>query len=1299
MRLHRAIMLSAALLCLSGAAAAQTAATGAVVGTVTDPSGAVVPGAMVTLTNTGTNATRGVRANSQGGYAFPDVIPGVYTLTVTAKGFRVATITNVAVTVNKSSLANVKLTVGAASQTVEAIAGAAAQLQTVNATVGDTVGATALIRLPTLQHDASELLDLQPAASADNTNEVRVAGAVDDQNTITLDGIDISGNVIAGAGQNVTAIPIPVDSVQEFRVGVSNYGASMNRSSGGEITLVGRRGTNQFHGALYGYYQNNKLNANTWDDNHTPVRLANGTLLPSTPRPPLQDKRFGARVGGPIAKNQTFYFVDYEGRRFARVFDTATLVPTDTLKAGTLQFRNAAGTVEQYPLATAAFCGAGGNQACDPRGLGISPTVQAMNKLYPEPNDFSEGDGLNYAGFDSTVNAPLTDDYWVGRLDHNFSSKWQFDSSYTYSRELQDAAGGAGPSPQFSVVNGNVRALKATPDRGDMIAASLTGQLTPTVLNSFHWGWVRNRTLSSPLTPTQIANQEQLPGTQTGAGWIAYQPTSLFQAPIDDSTGNARYQKTTVRNIQYIDDLDWVVGSHTIQTGFTLYHLPTIHERSDKVVGSITSLAALADADVTSFLTIPAADRPPTCGSSVTTANCLQRGDVQNWDRLYASTLGLLDNVGILAVRNAQLQPEPFGTNLVGNATMNAYNFYGQDIWRLSPSLTATYGIAYGWQTPPTDANGLQTLLTDNATGQALTAQGYLQAKLAAAQAGQTPYNPTLAYLPIKNAGGRTIINTDWGNVAPRMGLAWNPSFDRGWLGSLFGHQKTVLRGGFAIVYDRSNMVQDVEIPMLGVGFADTVTVPTPACNLSGTPGTGCNASPASPNAALSDFRVGVDGTLPVPSFGAATSPVVPSTPFGELLSFQLDPNNKIGRAYTADFTVQRELPAGLLLEAGWIGHYGRDLPEAINFSNAPYMYKDTASGQTFAQAFDAVANALRAGGTAPDEPWFDDMLPGLTVAGAAVTGTAYMAQNFASSFINGNVSTLFNAMDGLRAKKGLPAFDNRQVLVLFMRTHLGRSNYNGLVLTLRKQAANGLSFDVNYTWSHSLDNGVSNQDSAGFFPNSFYPDLNYGASGFDRRQVLNATTVWNLPFGRGRFSTGNWIDHVIDDWYASGIFTAETGFPVEVSQGSQVYGGGAILSGTTYAIPTVAVSSLNAGLHSGVASSTTGLNLFSNPATAFGDFRPVELSSDGLTGRSNPLTGLPFVNLDMSFGKKTQLTEKLGLSYSVDFFNMFNNVNFNTPSLSITRASNFGNITSQFVPANRTAGSRWIELGVRLDF
>ncbi|MGH9392962.1 MAG: hypothetical protein ACRD1E_02245, partial [Terriglobales bacterium] len=610
---------------------------------------------------------------------------------------------------------------------------------------------------------------------------------------------------------------------------------------------------------------------------------------------------------------------------------------------------------------------------------------------------------------------------------------------------------------QLNTLGGNAVGTLVQPKRATQFAGTLVGQISPNLLNTFTFGFMRDVSVSQPLSPTAAAALEGLPGTNTADGFIALQSNSL-NLPIDNSAGSARYQWTKDVDLQFVDDATWVLGNHTYQFGADIRAFPTTHARNDKVVAGNSSLAAVINGGT--FISIPSADAPPTCTSTLTT-NCLPKSSTSTWDSLYSTMLGLVDNVNIEAARDSNLKPLPFGTTLQANSNWQEYNFYGSDSWRATPSLTLTYGISYGWQTPPIERNQQQVLLEAAGTGQVLDAAGYMNAKAAAAEQGQF-YNPTLAYVPVQFTG-RKVFGTDWGNVAPRLAGAWNPSITQGLFGKLFGDRKAVLRGGIGMVYDRSNMVQNVEIPMLGVGFAQTLTVAKPLCDASGTPGAGCNpgiGTTADPAAA--SFRVGVDGSIPLPAFAPVSNPqggVIPGLN-GEQVSFQLDPSNRVGRSLTADLTFQRQLSRNMLLELGWSGNFGRDLPEAINFNNSPYMFRDNASGQTFAQAYDAINAQLAkgvAGGSVAPQPWFENLVPGGT--------DAFVGKN-GSSFNSASVSTLFQSIDNLRLAQGLPTFNNQDVGTLFMRTHLGLSNYQAFIATLRMNPTRGLNFDFNYTRS-----------------------------------------------------------------------------------------------------------------------------------------------------------------------------------------------------------------------------------------
>ncbi len=1322
-RLAFAVVLVFGVLSLGIAAEAQTSTTGIVLGTVTDSSGASVVDATVVLRSTATNNSTTQTTNGAGQYTFVNVAPGGYEVTVKKDGFRTSTVTALSVDVAKSYTVDVKLEIGAVTESITVSTEARVELQTTDAQVGDVIGGTTLSRLPTLTRDASELLTLQPGTTPYDTpanggfgnNGGTVAGARSDQNSITMDGIDITDNTVGGGATAQNFIPTGVESLEEFRVGVTNSNSDFARSSGGDITLISKSGSNSIHGDGYWFHQSDGYNANSWDLNHTPDAATGKTF---TPKIPFKDNREGVSVGGPLIKNKTFFFSNYELRRFPSASQVSHIVPTQSLRDGILSFADATGVVRQYDLATSTACGLTGGLPCDPRGIGISPTIQTLYNLNPAGNDPSlpNVDGNNTTGFVANAATPVKDDYVTFRLDHNFSDKAHFFGRYLYSRALN-------VTPlQINTLNNNTVATTGNDTRGDGAIGALDYAFNSMTSNVVRFGWIRSRVFLPGLSPSASATTLALAGTDTSAGFIALAPglaqTGLIDVPIDVDTQRARTQGNFQRNKQLVDTFTRLEGKHTFTAGGDVRWMPLIAQRNDKVVGSLASLVATEDADVPGTTqSVSQADMPPPCGGTVTTF-CLLPTDVLRWQRLYAATLGIVDNVNVLGVRDGNLNPQPFGTPLIANTTQRAYDGYFQDSWRIKPTLTLTYGLGYGWQTPPSELHGQQTFETDASTGQILTAAGYIQAKDQAAEAGQI-YNPTIGYLPIKSSGRSAIWNTDYGDVSPRLAVAWNPSYTDGMRGKLFGQGKTVLRAGFGIYYDRINNVQSVEIPQLGVGFAETLVLSQPPCDLNGaSAGPNCNAAAGPSNIGASGFRVGVDGTLPVPAFPAVSSPIVPALG-GENLSFAVDPNFKVGRSYSVDFTVQRELPGNMLMELGYIGRFARDLPNSVDFDSSPYMFVDKASGQTFAQAYTAVTNELAAGQPVTDQPWFNDQLAGLNsaIAGTACgSPTSCIAAQAASGFLGQSVTSVFAFIDGDRQSLGMPTFNNHQInFALFMRTHNDLSNYHAATVTLRKRPSHGLQFDMNYTFSKSLDQVGTVQNNAGTYATSFDPNFQYGPSLFDRTHVFNAIFNYDLPGGHGhKFSFGNNIaDKFISGWYMSGVFRAASGPPLTVVDGDL---GGGFFGNSLNAIPTASIGSLGAGLHGNVCSTNgfgsngdgpnctgapqgTGLNLFANPGAVAADFRPVDIATDGRDGTGNPLRGLGFWNLDARLGKSTSFHERFKVEFSADFFNIFNHVNFFQPSMNLQNPATFGVISQELIPADRTQGSRWIQLGLRVSF
>jgi len=1267
----------------------QTATTATVLGTVTDPQGAIVPGAEVELLNLGTNERVKRTTNEAGQYVFPTVSPGVYKITVTMQGFRQGVVPSLKVDVAKSYTVDVTLEVGEMVETVEVTATVGAELQKTDSTVGNVISGRQLPYLPTVTRQANELLTLQPMATPGG----EVAGSRVDQSTFSLDGIDVTNQSIGGLG---TYAQLPVDGIEEFRVAVANPNAVFGRGAGGQVSIISRRGSNEFHGAAYWYHQNDNLNANSWTNNRTRIRKAEE-----------KDHRFGFNVGGPILpwRNKLFFFLNYEGRRFPRSDSILRFVPTDTLRRGILRFRDASGNIVSYDLARANLCGPNGDQPCDPRGVGLSPTISALWSKLPAGNDPSQGDGLNTMGFRGTVSSPLNNNYYNARFDYHVSDKWRLDAAFRYLGQVQSGTG------LLSIIGGDIQSREQFPLRQNMLNIGLTGNITSNLTGEFRFGWVRNRTATDRLRPNASAALLNIPGTNTSAGHIALDlgalggTQSLLSEPIDVGTQVARKQITDARNFQWNADLNWLRGKHTFQFGTHVRYLPFLHLRDDKVLGALGALVAQIDSDL-GAVTVPGAVRPPTCSATIT-QNCLTSADVRQWNRLYASALGLIDNVSVMAVWDGNFKPLPFGELLAADTKSWSPEFYFQDVWRVRPSLTVTYGLNYSWQTAPTEKLGRQSIQVDGLTLEEQTATGYLKAREKAARAGRI-FNPPIAFLPVRSSDRTSVYDVDWNNLGPRIGGAWNPSFERGLLGLLFGNRKTVLRGGYALIYDRQNLVQNVIIPTLGVAFAQTINVSAPPCNATGPGGPGCN--PTSSNPALSVFRVGVDGTIPIPAVPQRTVPVSPFWGvdsggvlrlFPEILSFQVDPQIEAGQNHAFDLTWQRELPADMLLEVGFVGRYASKLTQSMSFGQVPYVHVDPVSGQSFAQAFDAVAIQLRSG-VAPanvtPQPWFENNSPG---------GTRALATTQASNFINGNLNNIFLAIDQNRMRAGLQPFNNYLARTLFLRASTGRSNYNALFVTLRKRMSRGLTYTLNYTFSRSLDQIGVWQNAASVMPNNFDLDAEYGPSPFDLTHMFNATWMYELPFGRGRFfgAANSALNKLIGGWYVSGIFRAQSGDPLVVNQGPGVWGGSLFLGFNSGAIPTKdprsfgntvqrgVAGSNNIGINGNPATGGSGLNLFSNPEQVFNSFRRVLISQDGRAGRANPLRGLPQWDVNLSLGKRTTVTEQVNVVFAFDFFNIFNHVNFTDPSLDLNNPRGFGVITAQRNTPRR------IQFGLRVEF
>lgn len=1334
---------------------AQTSSTSAIAGTVLDSTGASVPKAKVVLTDTETGETATTTSAAGGEFTFPAVRPGNYKLVVTAAGFRQYVLSKITIEVGKSPLLHVTLQLGQVTETVEVTAAAGVELQTLDATMGNVLDANLLSTLPTLSRDATSLLLLQPTAipgfngpggsGEGNLAGGSVAGARADQNTFMIDGGDATSNMEGGGGYNTgfvatprAVVPTPVESLEEFRVATNNAGTEFTRSGGAEVQMVTKRGTNDWHGAGYWYHQNDELNANDWFRDNG---FGSGKLIGN---PEWRDNRYGGKIGGPIWKNRTFFFLHEEERHFFTQAVFSRLSPTAALRAGILEFKDSTGKIIPYNLNAVptvdpgAFPGdpnAGQTIPCsglDPRfpcgsagaagaGINVSPAIAATWATMPLPNDFSGGDGLRTANFTAPESNISNEHFAVLRLDHKINDKWDFLASYRYSvsaiqpPNIQEDISGTAPGCKKGVVC----ALANRPLQPRFFVTGLTGRITPNLVNEFHFDWLRHwwswiapgariPVIPNSLSDTRLQIWQETHGNINGL------------VPINVDTQNARQRVWNGQDYTWSDNLSWIKGKHAFSFGGRAQIEHFLHVRDDKVSGGITTpLYFVVKGGVFSDIggiTVPAAV------SEATT-----------FKRSYISALGLVDAATQVLTRDAKLNPNPAFTTITQKENVDAYELYVGDTWRPTSSLTLTYGLTWGVQLPPYDPTGKTAIMIDVSTKKLIDSQSYLKAKQQAALNGIV-FNPTIGYVPIKATGRKYPYDPDYSNVGGRAAVAWNPSFTDGLLGSLAGNKKSVLRAGWARVFDRINGVGIVLTPALGIGFGDLSVCRAP--DRAGVCGSGGDPT--------SNFRIGVDGNhITVPSLPSASSlngVIIPgsnctscaSPPAGansvyENSDSRLDPHNRVGSSDQFDLSIQRELPGKMILEVGYVGRIARNLFLNIDLNAVPYMFtpKSAAFGaratnQTFAQAFDAVAKQLQSGvnpNAVTVQPWFEAMLGG--------TGSAFCT-GFSSCTVaavqddqaNGNpywpshgAGALWTLVEP-NFVTGPLTVANTQVAGIDWNTNRGYSNYHAGFISLRKNPSQGLTFDLNYTFAHSLDNLGLTQENTCAVADAFNVNRTYAPSLFDRRHTFNLLLAYDLPLGKGkRWASGALADKVLGGWNVSSVYTAASGIPlglIDINACATEFGSTSA-NGEPVGLIKTTSGPINSSRNNnptigtfGTNSSPGGVpNAFANPDKVVAQFRYPTFADNRLG--LGAIRGLFRWNVDFAVAKRTHITERVSTRFDVQFVNAFNHPMFGGSSL--YGLNNEANVDIGFQPqtfgvlSKQFNSPRYIQMGLRFDF
>jgi hypothetical protein len=619
-------------------------------GTVIDPAGAVIPGATIELTSVDTGINRQQTTDASGNYSFPQLPVGLYNITAKAPGFSAKTVNAVRLLVNTPVTQAIQLEVGATTETVSVTA-EALQVNTQDASIGNSFGTKPILQLPFEGRNVVGLLSLQPGvtfAGENMNNSYRggnVNGGKNDQANVTLDGVDVNDQ--QNRDPFTSVLRVTLDSVQEFRVVTTNANADQGRSSGAQIALVTKAGTNEMHGSAYWFLRNKATNANTFFNNQNGVEL-----------PKLNRNIGGASLGGPIKKNKLFFFGNYEGRRDRREDSVLRTIPSETLREGVVRYIRADGSV-------ATLSPADMRTRIDP--LGIGPNAAALNVLrsYPMPNDAAAGDGINTSGFRFNAPVSLDQNTYIAKLDFVPDSSGRhalFLRGNLQDDKLQEAPQFPGLAPNNTNLN-NSKGL----------ATGWTYTMGANKVNNFRYGL------------TRVGFED------TGASNQVFVSFRTIDLPVGSNRAFIRTTPTHTLS----DDFSWQKGRHEMKFGFVAR---LIRNTRSNYGNSFPSASANA-----SWLTGSGAQLNQPLTDIAAGARVAYRDAAM-------AVLGIVSQGNARYNYTKEGTALPVGAPVDRQFNSNEYELYVQDTFRATRALTVTYGLRWSLMPPIYEANGIQTV-------------------------------------------------------------------------------------------------------------------------------------------------------------------------------------------------------------------------------------------------------------------------------------------------------------------------------------------------------------------------------------------------------------------------------------------------------------------------------------------------------------------------------------------------------------------------------------------------------------
>lgn len=1259
-------------------AAAQTGTT-SVYGEVTDQQRQVVPGADVTITHVQTGTFHTALTDQRGAYRFVSLKPGTYTIKIELSGFKATVAEKVPLLVDTTTRQNFVLEIGGLAETVTIVA-ESVQINTTDASLGNALSREQIRNLPVEAQNVVHLLSLQPGTvfipkmpvqaggDEEDPRYGATSGARADQQNVTLDGVD------ANDPQNQTAYTSAVrmtqEALQEFHVSTSAYNADMGRSSGPQVSLITRSGTNQFDGSGYWTFRRTATSSNEYF-----LKLSQlGSGRESEP-PRLDKDIIGGSLGGPIRTNRLFFFANFESLREQSETPVTRPVPSNSFRDGVLMYRCAAatacpgGSVSGFTGTHTVPAGWFGMTpadiaALDPLRIGPSQAASQYFRQYPSPNDPGR-DTNNIAAFRSA--APIENKFYtfISRVDYNLTGNHKLFGRF---------------GKQDDTINEPPQFPSQPPRRSRLfnnygLAIGYDAVVSRTLTNSVRYG----------VTTIDEANKGI-----TNSNYVTFR----FIDPFDGLGAAGTFTDTREPNTQnFVDDLSWFKGAHSFKFGTNLRFSRIPKERfqsaflSASVNPSWVAGVGRRNMPGSAFCTVPA------CATLPAVSLAGQAGYADAW----LNILGVLSQATQRANYDLEGNPQQPGTAVARKLASDEYEIYLQDSWQIRPNLTVTGGIRYSLYSPPYEVNGLQVAPT-------ISMGEWFDERARNMQQGIPSNRSPIVTFELAGPKNDRKGHYDWdtNNVAPRIAAAWSPTAERGFLRWLTGDGELVVRGGYTKVFDRVGLGLATNFDeSFAFGMSTVISSPFGA--------------PYEENPAVR-FRGAT--TLP-PTVPAAPAGGFPQTPprRAGIITQSIDDTLLTPSAHMASAVVGRELGRNFAFEAGYVGRFGRDLLIRRDIA-MPLNLVDPRSGMGYFTAAQTAINTAQGRGITgrspaaaytdlPAIPYWENLFPG--AAGAGLTPTQAVTRAFMA---NGpDWITALYEMDTACTPAcsifGPYAYFAEQYDSLAAISSIGRSSYHAMALTLRRRYADGLQFDVNYTLSESKDMGsqvergsafgnFANGGQSGFLVNSFDPESNYGTSDFDLRHQINANWLVELPFGRGRRfgpSAGGVLNQVIGDWSIAGLVRWTSGFPFNIYNCRSCWATNWNLQGNAMLIDPNRLP---------VTETTRNVvdnrpSPFENPTEALTLFRR---ALPGEVGVRNLFRGDGYFTLDASVSKAWAIgVADHRLRFRWDVFNVTNTPKFDVGQLQgFPDLAGFGRYDGTLATCDAQAG-RCMQFGLRYEF